>query len=175
MMTYNQYVEFPEDGNRYEIIDGTLEMMTPAPSYKHQLIITRMASVIYAPCREEGVFIVSPLDVVFSENNVRQPDFIFIRNENMQIITDRAVEGVPDLVGEILSHSTAKNDRKSKFETYQRFGVKEYWIVDPELELLEQFVLVDGKYVLAHVYEKGETVKTSLLKCIAVSMDDILG
>ena len=175
MMTYNQYVEFPDDGNRYEIIDGTLEMMTPAPSYKHQLIITRMASVIYAPCREEGVFIVAPLDVVFSENNVRQPDFIFILNENRHIISDRAVEGVPDLVGEILSQSTAKNDRKSKFETYQRFGVKEYWIVDPELELLEQFVLVDGKYVLAHVYEKGETVKTSLLKCIAVSMDDILG
>ena len=175
MMTYNQYVEFPDDGQRYEIIDGTLQMMTPAPSYKHQLIITRLASVIYAPCREEGIFIVSPFDVVFSQGNVRQPDFILILNENMHIISDRAVEGVPDIVGEILSHSTAKNDRKSKFETYQRFGVKEYWIVDPELELLEQFVLVDDKYVLSHVYGRGETVKTSLLKCLAVSMDDILG
>jgi Uma2 family endonuclease len=151
MMTYSQYVEFPYDGNRYEIVDGTLEMMTPAPSFKHQKIVTRMASAMDVPCRVEGVFIVSPFDVVFSENNVRQPDFIFIRIENLNIITDRSVEGVPDLVGEILSQCTAKNDRKSKFETYQRFGVKEYWIVDPELELLEQFVLVDGKKGLLEI------------------------
>ena len=149
--------------------------MTPAPSHRHQKIVTRLSSAIDVPCRAEGEFIVSPFDVVFSPDNVRQPDFIFILNENLDIITERAVEGIPDLVGEILSPSTAKNDRKSKFETYQRFGVKEYWIIDPGLELLEQFILVDGRYVLSHVYERGETVKTSLLRCLSVSMDDIFG
>jgi Uma2 family endonuclease len=175
MMTYNQYVEFPEDGNRYEIVDGVLEMMTPAPSFKHQKIITRLTSAIDVPCREEGEFIVSPFDVVFSNENVRQPDFIFVKNENLHIITERAIEGVPDLVGEIISQSSAKTDRKSKFETYQKFGVKEYWIIDPEVELLEQFVLVDGQYVLSHVYGRGEIVFTPLLNCLSVSMDDMMG
>ena len=82
---------------------------------------------------------------------------------------------MPDLVGEILSSSSAKIDKKTKFETYQRFGVKEYWIINPELELLEQFILKDGQYILFHVYSKSEVVRTPLMNCLSVSMDDIMG
>jgi Uma2 family endonuclease len=175
MMTYNQYVELPDDGNRYEIVDGVLEMMSPAPSLRHQKILTRLTSAFDVPCREEGVFFVAPVDVIFAVDNVRQPDFLFVLNENLHILSERAVEGVPDLVGEILSSSSAKIDKKTKFETYQRFGVKEYWIINPELELLEQFILKDGQYILFHVYSKSEVVRTPLMNCLSVSMDDIMG
>lgn len=172
-ITYEQYAQMPDDGNRYEIVDGVLELMTPSPSVRHQKILRKISTAFDNNCKEDGEFYFAPLDVIFTPDNVLQPDFIFILKENLNIITEHGVEGTPDIVGEILSPSTRKKDKADKFETYQRFRVKEYWVIDPETEIMEQFVLTDNGYLLQKVYQEHETVHSSLLNCINISMAEI--
>lgn len=172
-ITYEQYNQMPDDGNRYEIVDGVLELMTPSPSVRHQRILRRISTAFENNCQDNGEFYFAPLDVIFAPDNVRQPDFIFVLKENLHIVTDHGIEGAPDIVGEILSPTTRKKDKTGKFETYRRFGVKEYWIIDPETDIMEQFVLTKNGYLLQKVYQEHETVHSSLLDCISISLADI--
>ena len=173
MMTYNQYLELPDDGSRYEIIEGQLHLMTSSLGVRHQSISRRFTIAFDFSCKQNGVFWAAPIDVILSDENVRHPDFVFIKNENLHIVTERGIEGVPDLIGEILSPTSVKYDRKGKFETYQKFGVHEYWIIDPQNEILEQFQFQNGHYVLKKVYERSETVTSEQIQCIQISLDKI--
>jgi Uma2 family endonuclease len=144
--TYAEFARLPTSGStRYEIIDGEL-VVTPAPGLKHQRIVTRLVSLLHAFARKHalGEVFVSPFDVLFAEGDYLEPDILFVRKARAELVTDRGVEGAPDLVVEVLSASTAARDHGIKLERYRHYGVPEYWIVDPEEETVEVWKLGEG-------------------------------
>ncbi len=129
----------PEDTNRYEAIDGAL-CVTPAPTVRHQLIHKNLVRPLL-PLLEEpghGLVLYAPVGVEFpaTQEGV-QPDIIFIRQDRLGIVGADWIRGAPDLVIEILSPTTAKRDRTIKRKLYDRQGVAEYWVVDPEAQTVE--------------------------------------
>ena len=133
-ITWQDVQQMPDDGNRYEAIEGDL-YMTPAPSPRHQILLLRLYDALAAVLRERhgGVLLVAPVGVEFpSTGEGVQPDLLFVSDERRRIIRDTSVRGAPDLVVEILSPSTASHDRGPKRRLYERQGVREYWIVDPD-------------------------------------------
>jgi Uma2 family endonuclease len=146
-----------DETERFEIYDGELNSMAPAPDAFHQRLVGKLYSMVlsYLERAPVGEVFLSPLDVVFSDDNTAQPDLLFVANENAGIVRGR-VFGAPDLAVEILSPSSIRRDRKDKLEQYARFGVKEYWIVDPANRSVEILALRDGRYVEhAKAVEKG--------------------
>nr|NIR48553.1 Uma2 family endonuclease [candidate division KSB1 bacterium]NIR69031.1 Uma2 family endonuclease [candidate division KSB1 bacterium]NIS24097.1 Uma2 family endonuclease [candidate division KSB1 bacterium]NIT71016.1 Uma2 family endonuclease [candidate division KSB1 bacterium]NIU24716.1 Uma2 family endonuclease [candidate division KSB1 bacterium] len=136
--TYQDYLDLPEDGERYEVINGEL-VMVPAPDTNHQDVSGKIEFELrkFNEKIHAGKIFDAPIDVVLSEENIHQPDILFIANENSQIITDKNISGAPDLIIEILSPSTAYYDLVEKKDNYEKFGVKEYWIVDPKKRRVE--------------------------------------
>lgn len=149
ILTYDDYVALPTDRNRYEILDGELSV-TPAPIPKHQTASLNLGITIggFVKQRDLGKLFTAPIDLILESTAVLQPDLVFISKERLQIITQRAIEGAPDLVIEILSPSTGRNDRGSKAQIYARHQIPFYWIVDPERESIEIYRLYDGSYKL---------------------------
>ncbi|WP_164515176.1 Uma2 family endonuclease [Paenibacillus lentus] len=113
----------------------------------------------------------APLDVHFNEANILQPDIIFIRNENLHIIKDGYIKGVPDLLIEILSPSSGAMDKIKKKAVYEQFGVREYWIVDPHYATVDQFLLVDEKYQLSETFDSLGKIRSPHLTCLSVELD----
>ena len=133
-ITWQDVQQMPDDGNRYEAIEGDL-YVTPAPTPRHQVVLLRLYDALAAVLREEhgGVLLVAPVGVEFPRTGEGvQPDILFVSDERRGIIRDTSLRGVPDLVVEILSPSTASRDRSKKLHLYERHGVGEYWIVDPD-------------------------------------------
>ena len=127
--TYEDYVLMPE-GKRYEIVEGELYMV-PAPTTTHQRISRKLEEMLsrFVEERKLGEVFDAPIDVVFSETDIVQPDIIFISNENKNIIKEENIKGAPDLIIEILSPSSAQRDKTIKKKLYAKNGVKEYWLV----------------------------------------------
>ena len=146
-MTYDDYCKIPEDGNRYEVIEGLL-YMSPAPALKHQRIIRRLSVRLIAQVEEAntGEVLFAPCDVVLSDHDIVQPDILFVRHERSSILTEKNVQGAPDLIIEVLSEGCRRRDEVVKRTLYERHGVPEYWIVDPELETVKVYRLRDGAY-----------------------------
>ena len=138
--SYAEFTRLPRDGSRYEVIAGTL-CMTPAPRTAHQEVVTRLTVVLanFVQQHDLGEVLVGPVDVVFGEGDYLEPDLVFIRRERSGIISERGIEGAPDLVIEVTSPATAERDRGIKRERYAWFGVPEYWVVDPDLRQVEVY------------------------------------
>ena len=162
--TVKDYKLLPE-GAPYQLIEGEL-IMTPSPNSLHQMISGNLFEMIRKVAKEKcgGTVLYSPIDVYLDEENVFQPDIVFISKERSAIIKEDGIHGAPDIVIEILSPSTAYYDMKKKFRVYERCGVREYWIVDPGMKGVEIFALTDkGEFALSlKVYEKG-TVASAVL------------
>jgi Uma2 family endonuclease len=150
VLTYEDYVLLPNDGNRYEILEGELTV-TPAPSTKHQTASVNLLVLLsqYIKERDLGKLFHAPIDLILESTSVLQPDLLFVSQARRHIITERAVEGAPDLVVEILSPTTSRTDRVTKAQIYARHGVPVYWIVDPEREAIEIYLLEADGYRLA--------------------------
>ena len=131
-LTYEDYCRLPNDGKRYEIIEGEL-FVTPSPFRPHQRAVTRLTSYLSVFVREKdiGEVFVAPFDVVFSRFDVVEPDLLYVSKGRLSVLTEKNVQGAPDLVVEVLSPSTAEKDRTIKLKLYARYGVQEYWIIDP--------------------------------------------
>lgn len=140
------YKSLPE-GTPVQLIENNI-VMAPAPLYKHQRISNDINVKLsnFVNKNKSGEVLAAPFDVFLDEVNVFQPDIMFISNNNKDIIGKDGLHGAPDLVIEILSPSTAKYDLNQKRVVYQRSGVKEYWIVDPESKETQGYVLKDGRY-----------------------------
>ncbi|WP_018133576.1 Uma2 family endonuclease [Effusibacillus pohliae] len=174
-LTYEDYANLPyEEGVRYELVDGVLELMKPSPTARHQMISARMQFLLTQNCDEEYVILDAPMDVILSQYEVRQPDLIMIHRSRLSIITKRGIEGIPDLVIEILSPFTIKRDRLGKLKTYEKYGIPEFWIVDSAGTYLEQYVLRGERYELADVFTGDEPVRSDRLPCVSFTMNDIL-
>ena len=164
-LTYWEYTLLPDDGNRYEILEGELQM-TPSPKTKHKVVSRNLLVEIslFLKKNKIGKVFGAPYDVILSQDNVVEPDIIFISNDNLEIITEDNVQGSPDLLIEILSPSSQDNDRNKKKVIYETYGVKEYWIVDPDLEVVDVYILKDGKFSLNQHLEKQGELLSSVLK-----------
>lgn len=173
-LTYEDYLALPESDDRFELIDGEL-FMVPAPVPEHQDFLGELYVVIRAFVRENtlGRVFFAPLDVVFSEDDVFQPDLIFVSRERLSIITGQNVRGAPDLVVEVLSPSTADRDRTLKRERYAKFGVREYWIADIVGRTIEVNVLNGDKFAVAGVYGEGDIFDSPLLPGLEVNISGV--
>ncbi|MDH4129860.1 MAG: Uma2 family endonuclease, partial [Spirochaetota bacterium] len=123
--TYIDYTNLTDD-KRYEILEGELIEMAPAPNFKHQTISMKLGSKIWTYVQQQniGQVVASPIDVIFDDYNTLQPDIIYISNDNKKIIKEKGVFGPPDLVIEIISQSTVTKDREIKFSIYEKFKVR---------------------------------------------------
>lgn len=165
-VTYEIYAEMPDDGKRYEVIDGMLELMSPGPTAAHQSISLELIHELRQGCKTDYLIYVAPLDVILSHTNVVQPDVLMIHRSRRHIVTSRGVEGPPDLVVEVLSPGSRKRDRLKKMAVYENHGVPEYWIVDPEARTLEQYRLNDRKrFELLELFEGDDLVVSDKLTC----------
>ena len=172
--TYQDYLQLPDDGKRYEVINGEL-IMAPSPITIHQMINMSLSARLFNYVKENelGTILTAPLDVVLNETNVYQPDIIFISRERKEIITEKNISGAPDLVIEILSPSTAYYDLFDKKEQYEKFGVKEYWIVDPMRQWIEVYQLKEGKFNLVQKLQKQGKLRSELLKGLTIDLQEI--
>jgi Uncharacterized protein conserved in cyanobacteria len=173
-VTYDIYAAMPDDGHRYEILDGSMEMMSPGPSTTHQAVSGVLEFILQQSCRSDYMVYHAPLDVILDQTNVVQPDVLMIHRSRLHIVTQRGIEGPPDMVTEILSPGSRRKDKVTKRRTYAKFGVREYWVVDTESLTLEQYRLdEDGNYVLHQLYEGDDVVTSDFLPCVSFKISDI--
>lgn len=144
--TYAEFARLPsEGGGRREVIAGEL-VVTPAPGISHQRVVTRLTTLLSSFVRRHGIgeVLAGPVDLVFGEGDYLEPDVVVVLNERSHLLSDRGIEGPPNLVIEVASPSTAARDRGVKLDRYRYFGVDEYWIVAPDDEAIEVWKLADG-------------------------------
>lgn len=121
-----------------------------------------------------GEVLSAPCDVVLSGESVVQPDILFVVRGRLRIITEEEIRGAPDLIAEILSPSTAKRDRTLKRTLYARYGVRGYWLVDPDSQMIEVLTLGARSYRRAGLYQRGQVLESPLFSGLKISLDQIL-
>ena len=170
--THRDYLLLPEQDRR-ELIEGDFYVV-PSPSFRHQSIVANLGVVLWDFVRRNrlGVVLWAPMDVALSEVNVVQPDILFISNERRHIITENNISGAPDLAIEILSPGTAQRDRELKLSLYSRFGVREYWIVDPDERSVQAMGLGPEGYNTIRTHTSG-MVSSPLLPGLDIPLDEI--
>jgi Uma2 family endonuclease len=164
-LTYEDFLRLPDDGNRYEIIDGEL-FVNPSPVPQHQRLVRKIVGRFDRYFEEHGggeVF-PAPLDVKFDNVNVVEPDVLVIRTDRASIVGPKNVQGAPNLVVEVLSDGTRRLDEIKKKKLYDQGGVDEYWIVDGELELVKIYRRTAAAFerVAEISTEEGGTITTPL-------------
>ncbi|MBI4234037.1 MAG: Uma2 family endonuclease [Chloroflexi bacterium] len=171
--TYSDYLLLPEE-KRYELIEGEL-CMVPSPTTQHQRLVLNLAMILQEFVRRRGLgeVFAAPLDVKLSEEDVVQPEVLFVRAARRRIVKEQYVDGPPDLVVEVLSPSTASRDRELKLKRYANFGVPEYWIVDPEAGSVEVLRLMADGYRQVGVFTQG-TVETPLLPGLKLPVAEVM-
>ena len=171
-LAYEDYARLPDD-ERYELIDGELIPM-PSPKKIHQRLILDL-SWILRPLEEMGLgeLFIAPFDVILSNFNVVQPDLLFVSAARSGIITEDNIRGAPDLVVEILSPSTADYDRTTKRELYERYGVPEYWMVDPYAKTITILRMGADGYNVHAVYGVGDTLSSPTLAGFALDLGEL--
>jgi Uma2 family endonuclease len=170
---YHDYLLLPED-KRYEILDGEL-FMVPAPNVRHQRVSKRLAVILINHVEGKGLgeILYAPCDLLLSEETVVQPDILFVRKERSGIIGTANITKAPDLVIEILSPGSRSKDLDLKSKIYARFGVQEYWIVDPEVETVEVLVWSETGYISAGVQGKADRLSSPLLPDLNLALSEV--
>lgn len=136
--TYDDLVDLPEDNLRHEIIDGE-HVVSPAPIPRHQIIVGRLHLILgsYLATHAIGQVLLAPCDIVFAPDNVLEPDVFYITNERWSIVGRKYVQAAPDLAIEVISETGRRRDEVDKRAVYERFGVGEYWIADPQANTIK--------------------------------------
>ena len=149
VLTYEDYLAMPDDGRRYEILDGEVAV-TATPVTLHQRIVGNLYWVLrgHVHSRRLGQVYLAPITVILANTTVVEPDLVYVDNARASLVGERGINGAPSLLIEVLSPSTAANDRGPKFQLYARYGVPWYWIADTDARVLEGFELADGAYRL---------------------------
>ena len=137
--------------------------MSPSPNLTHQVVSGNLYDKLKAYARRMGGFAgYSPLDVYLDRKNVFQPDLLYVKKENLSILTERGINGAPDLTVEVISPSNSFKDRNQKKSLYQKFGVKEYWIIDPGNRTIEVYDFALGENPALYLAEEGIVTSTLL-------------
>lgn len=173
--TYADYVRLPDNNFRYEVIRGELHM-SPAPTIQHQRVVFTLIKYLaqYFDKKPGGELLPAPVDVNLPHlASPVQPDLLYITQERLHILAKQTVEGVPDLVVEVLSPSTAHYDRTTKFQLYAEAGVREYWLADPDESTIEVYVLRGQAYALLARFQQDDTLTSELLPELSLAVRDI--
>ncbi len=159
--TYEDLEDFPEDGKRRELINGDL-LVAPAPNTLHQRIVMRLSAALFnhADAQGLGEVFTAPLDVIFNQGDVIEPDIVFVSRERAQIVTARGIEGPPDWVIEVLSPSTRTRDLGVKKKLCQREGVRVYWAIDPDARTITAW---DGDWNDPRAFSSNDIASVSVL------------
>lgn len=171
--TYEDYCNTPED-KRYELINGEL-LMAPSPFINHQRISRKLEVILdkFVTENESGEVFDAPCDVYFDNENVVQPDILFISKKNLHSIGEKNIQGAPDLVVEILSEQSVYRDMVRKKKLYAKFGVKEYWIVIPENKQIEIYILEGGTFQLYKSLDNTDTLTSPLLRGLKIELKKV--
>lgn len=174
--TYEEYRTLPENGRHYQVVDGDL-IMSPAPTTRHQHILASIFVELwgFAKSRRRGVVLCSPLDVILSEDNVVQPDIVYVSNKRRSIVVREGFRGTPDLCVEILSPSNRDLDLNAKRLLYARFGLPELWIVDPDANTLHLFRLHENHQAPLKVFGANDTLTSRLLPGFSLALNEVFG
>jgi Uma2 family endonuclease len=177
-LTYDDFLLFPDDGKRHEIIDGE-HYVTPSPNTRHQVLVGRLYFAIEQFLRQHrgvGRVFLAPFDVVFTRWDVVEPDLLFVAGDQAEILTEKNVQGSPALVIEILSPGTRKVDEQIKRRLFERGGVREYWLVDPDRDVVTVFRRqADGAFPReAELSHKANGVlTTALMPGLMIPLDEL--
>ena len=174
VLTYDDYRLLPNDRNRYEILDGELSV-TPAPRTQHQRTSSHLHVILanHIRARHLGEIYAAPIDLILASTTVVQPDLIFIRNDRRHIVTERAIEGSPTLLIEILSPTTHQIDRLTKAQLYARYQVPHYWLVDPDQQTFEVYKLAGDHYDLVASGQHTDVLTPSLFPGLSIPLSDL--
>ena len=148
VLTYDDYVTLPNDGKRYEIHDGELSV-TPTPTFRHQWILAELLGILRAhvAAHDLGEVVPAPITVVLADTAIVEPDIVYIEKARMGIVSaGGTIDGAPTLAVEILSPSTARIDRQTKKQLFERYGVPYYWIVDADARTIDVYRASAGAY-----------------------------
>jgi Uma2 family endonuclease len=176
-LTYDDFVHFPDDGKRHELIDGE-HYVTPSPNQRHQRILGKLYLVIgnYLEAHPIGDVFFAPFDVVISHHDIVEPDLLYLSRERAaQVLVPEHVRGVPNLVVEIASKGTRKRDETIKRALYERSGVSEYWIVDPKSEVVRVYRNGPDGFGQPVEFRRGvdDTLTTTLLPGLEISLQRV--
>ncbi len=169
--TYAELVaEMPETNRPCELWDGEL-IMSPGPSFHHQEIVFRFSHWLYAwvSTRKLGKVVTAPIDMVLSPHRVTRPDVVYISRDRLGIVT-KTINGPVDLAAEVISLGERNRDRIEKRDLYEQYGVREYWLIDPEAQTVEVLHLENGRYQLLARCSAGQTAASRLLPGFEVSV-----
>ena len=174
VLTYDDYRDLPNDRNRYEVLDGELSV-TPAPSTRHQRISGRLYLTLahHVLANQLGDIYAAPTDLILTPTTVVQPDLIFIGNDRRGIVTERAIEGPPTLVIEILSATTRRTDRQTKAQIYAKHGLPHYWLIDPDQQTVEAYELAGDQYNLVVKGQNAELFNPTLFPGLSIPLADL--
>jgi Uma2 family endonuclease len=167
--------ELPDDGNLYEVIDRVL-YMTTAPSFFHQWIIQRLARFLGTPAEDQGLayFATAPIGLLMPGCDPVQPDFVLILKTNADVMIQKRIHGVPDLIVETLSPNNQANDTDVKLHAYARAGLLEYIVVNPETRKLYRYRLAEiGHYADPEIFDEMATVTFDCLPAIPLRVADL--
>ncbi len=173
-LTYADYVRFPDDGLRHEIIEGQ-DYVTPSPVTRHQRILGNLYHLFrnHLDVHLVGEVFMAPFDVLLSDINVLVPDLIYVSTARTQLITSKNLQGAPDLVVEILSPGTRSRDQRLKRDVYERAGVGEYWLVDPDRDEIEALRRAGARFLSPQRYQKSEILTTALLPGLEIPLEKV--
>lgn len=169
--TYQDYLNLPDDGRRYEIIEGVL-YVTNAPDIDHQFTVMEIAFQIkrFVTQHKLGYILTAPFEVHLSKTSRPvQPDVLFIKAEDWPHPGAKLFEGAPHLVVEVLSPATSRVDRHIKFSAYEQAGVLEYWLANPKTHSVEIFTLFEGEYLQFGEFTGDEIIRSAVLEGLTIT------
>jgi Uma2 family endonuclease len=164
-----------EEGAPFQLINYDL-IMSPSPIPFHQVISARIMQALlnFLDSRNNNGFLVSaPMDVKFDEGNILQPDILYIAEDRVEDLIKDRIEGAPDLIVEILSPSNAYYDLRQKKDIYEKYGVKEYIIIDPIAQNADLYSLMNGAYYLHQQAQKNEILTSVILPGFAIELTKV--
>lgn len=163
-LTWEDIKDFPESHTRVEIVDGEL-IMSPVASRDHQRICTRLMTHIepFVRARGLGEFFAAPVHIILDVHAHYEPDLCLLRKDRLHLWHSAFFDGPPDLIIEVISGSNRTHDTVVKFRDYERYGVEEYWLVDPREKHIRVHHLEDGRYALLGAFAQGERIVSLVL------------
>ncbi len=175
MLTYDDYALLtPPDSGNYELHNGQI-IYRPSPIPLHQKISMRLSSRLFnhVDSNKLGEIFTAPMDVIFTSLDTFQPDIFFLSNDQLHLIGDKKIEGAPDLVVEILSSSNTPKEMGYKKIIYELSGVREYWVINLEKQIVTQYENVEGEFVSRRIYQKIDTLTSLIINGFDIKMAEL--
>ena len=171
--TVAEYLALPETNRLIELLDGEI-IVHPPPSDPHQKVSLALTRFLLESA-PEGTIRVAPIGLYVDDHNYVEPDLFWVSAENTRcvLIDNQYWHGGPDLVIEILSSSTAYHDNEIKYALYQQIGVREYWIVDPDVQTIAVYRQADDQFVSQGTFQTGQSFESDALSGVLVEIDPL--